>query len=352
MSRWRWILLIIIALGLLAGCGAPSRTVKPQEQVVAQVEAQAKKKAMQQRLLAQVPQTPVKAYQDYQVGPEDLLGVQFFNLEELNRDVRINGQGEVSLPLVETVKVVGLTPQQVEHRLMELYEKRFLKNPQITVFVKEYRHQRVSVTGAVSKPGFYELIGPRTLLEALAIAGGLSESASDVVHLIRRRSSPEPAPAVKVAAGATQSFSPDAETTVIDLRRLLMEGALELNFRIQNGDVIHVPFAGFAYVLGEVRESGKVPVKQDLTVSQAIALAKGINEIAAQNNISVLRFDDQGQRITIPVALDRVTKGEDPDIPVKENDIVVVPDHLGKRTWETMKSLIRGSIGIAYRPVY
>jgi polysaccharide export outer membrane protein len=344
-------LLVFIALGLLAGCGAPSRTVKQQEQVVAQVEAQAKKKAMQQRLLTQVPQTPVKAYQDYQVGPEDLLGVQFFTLDELNRDVRINGQGVISLPLVEMVKVEGLTTQQVEHRLTELYEKRFLRNAQINVFVKEYRHQRVSVTGAVAKPGFYELIGPRTLLEALAIAGGLMESASDVVHLIRRRSVKEPSPAIKVA-GATQSFSLDAETTVIDLRRLLMEGAQELNFRVQNGDVIHVPFAGFAFVLGEVREPGKVPVKQDLTVSQTIALAKGINEVAAQNDISILRFDDQGQRITLKVALDRVTKGEDPDIPIKENDVVVVPDHLGKRTWETMKSLIRGSIGFAYRPVY
>ena len=351
MSLWRWMLLVFIALGLLAGCGAPSRTVKQQEQVVAQVEAQAKKKAMQQRLLTQVPQTPVKAYQDYQVGPEDLLGVQFFTLEELNRDVRVNGQGGISLPLVETVKVEGLTTRQVEHRLTELYEKRFLRNAQINVFVKEYRHQRVSVTGAVAKPGFYELIGPRTLLEALAIAGGLMESASDVVHLIRRRSVKEPSPAIKVA-GATQSFSLDAETTVIDLRRLLMEGAQELNFRVQNGDVIHVPFAGFAFVLGEVREPGKVPVKQDLTVSQTIALAKGINEVAAQNDISILRFDDQGQRITLKVALDRVTKGEDPDIPIKENDVVVVPDHLGKRTWETMKSLIRGSIGFAYRPVY
>jgi polysaccharide export outer membrane protein len=343
-------LLTIIALGLLAGCGAPSRTVKQQEQVVAQVEAQAKKKAMQQRLLTQVPQTPVKAYQDYQVGPEDLLGVQFFTLDELNRDVRVNGRGEISLPLVETVKVEGLTTQQVEHRLTELYEKRFLRNAQINVFVKEYRHQRVAVTGAVAKPGYHELIGPRTLLEALAIAGGLMDTASDVVHLIRRRSIPEPAPAVKVAAGATQSFSPDAETTVIDLRRLLMEGALELNFRVQNGDVIHVPFAGFAFVLGEVREPGKVPVKQELTVTQTVALAKGVTAIAAQNDISILRFDDQGQRITLKVALDRVTKGEDPDIPIKENDIVVVPDHLGKRTWDTMKSLIRGSIGIAYRP--
>jgi polysaccharide export outer membrane protein len=341
-------------LGLVAGC-ASSGVSTQQEKAIAQVksqmqgEPQSKKNSLQYRLLTQGTLSGPKSSQDYQVGPEDLLAVQFLNPAELNREVRVNNQGEISLPLVGSVKVAGLTPQQIERSLMELYQPRYLINPQISVFVKEYRHQRVAVTGAVGKPGTYEMLGPHRLLEVLAMAGGLSETSSDKIHLIRYRSSSGPSKNVGPSSAA-QSFNPNAETIVIDLRRLLMEGVLELNYPIHQGDVVHVPFAGFAYVIGEVREPGKVPVKQDLTVTQAIALAKGPTEIAAQTRITILRLDEQGQRLSLDVDLDQVTSGARTDIPIKENDIVVVPDHMGKRTWRVIKEMFRGSLGLGLRP--
>ena len=141
-------------------------------------------------------------------------------------------------------------------KLIRLYEEgNYLKDPHITVAVKEFRHQRVAVTGAVNKPDSYSLIGPRTLLEMLGMAGGLSDKAGEMAHIIRasRKSSPSKSNTASVA----QSFSPGTETIVVDLNRLLLKGEMELNFPIQNGDVVFVPFAQTAYVFGAREQTGR-----------------------------------------------------------------------------------------------
>ena len=153
------------------------------------------------------------SYKDYKVGPEDLLAIEIFGQDKLNRELRVNGQGEITMPLVGVVKVAGLTPQEIEKRLEELYDAQFLVNPQITVVVKEFRHQRVAVTGAVAKPGTYELIGPRTLLEVLSLAGGFASQTSsipagDVVNVIRHQNAPELAGTKKV--GTSQPSTPQS----------------------------------------------------------------------------------------------------------------------------------------------
>ena len=125
------------------------------------------------------------------MGPEDLLAIEVYGQDKLSRTLRVSGQGDITMPLVGVVKVAGLTPQEIEKRLEELYDAQFLVNPQITVTVKEFRYQRVSVTGAVAKPGTYELIGPRTLLEVLSLAGGLGSQTSP--HTSRRRGQCYPA---------------------------------------------------------------------------------------------------------------------------------------------------------------
>ena len=282
-------------------------------------------------------------YQDYAVGPEDLLEILFYGQDDLNRETRVNGQGEITLPLVETVKVAGQSPQQIEKRLAQLYkEGEFIKQPQLTVTVKEYRHQRVMITGAVMQPGAHELIGPRTLLEMLGKAGGLSDKAGDMVQIIRSQSASDRGKAMKLAP--SKPFSPGSETIVIDLRRLL-SGSMELNFPIKNGDVIHVPFAQMAYVLGAVRKPGEIPLKTSITVSQAVAMSQGLDPVLASDNISILRFDEDGQRITIPVDLDKVTSGIDPDPVLKENDVVFVKENVIRRFFYDFKNLFPGSFG-------
>jgi polysaccharide export outer membrane protein len=212
-----------------------------------------------------------------------------------------------------------------------------LKNPQVAVEVKEFHHQRVAVTGAVLKPGFYEIIGPRSLLEVLSLAGGFSNKptgpeAGDVIHVIRRQSAAEMAKTAK--SGTLMSFAPQTQTTVIDIKRLVSGEAPELNLMVENGDVVHVPFAGTAYVLGGVKKPGNVTVKENLTVSQAVSVAGGVDPLLGTSKIIVMRFDKQGRPMRIETDLSKIHGGKESDILVLDNDaIVVVEGELKKRLW-------------------
>lgn len=340
---------VFLSLGI-AGCGTAG-SYGQQAQLLVQVENQKKQAQMQQQLLTHIHQANPVNYRDYRVGSEDLLEIQVFGHDNLNRQVRVNGQGAISLPLVGEIKIAGLTPQDIERKLMEAYGSEYLRNPQVNVKVKEYRHNRVAVTGAVDKPGQYEMIGPRTLLEMLALAGGLQDKpgakAGDVVHIIRRQKSAEPGH--MMPTGNDRSFSPQAETLVINLRRLLQEGRPELNVPIRHGDVIHVPFAGNAYVLGGVRKPGSVTVKDDLTLTQAVALAGGLDPVLGTQRVDILRLDEKGSPITLSADLASVRTRSQPDIPLKENDVVVVNESSLKKALFVFKELLPGSVGGAYR---
>jgi len=342
---WNTAVLLVAAVGLslLSACGG---STSPQQllaaQSMAQMQSSSPKKQFQQQIIVPATQFPQVDYRDYQVGPEDLLAIEIYGQDKLNREVRVNGEGAIALPLVGVVKVAGLTPHEIETRLMEMYDADYLVKPQITVAVKEFRHHQVAVTGAVGKPGSYEIIGPRSLLEVLSMAGGISNQpgsqAGDVVNVIRNKDSHDQARAAQ--GRPVQPFAPKTETIVIDFRRLLSGRSPDLNVMVGNGDVIHVPFAGTAYVLGGVRKSGEIPVKENLTVSQAIAMAGGIDPLMGTNNITVIRFDENSQPINITRNLNKILARKEPDVPIKDNDVIMVNISGIKKTLYTIRTLL------------
>ena len=115
---------------------------------------------------------------EYRIGPSDLLSVAVFQVEDLDREVRVNNAGQVSLPLIGTVPVAGLTVDEIEHAIAARYAERYLQNPQVSVFVKEFASQRVTVGGSVDKPGIFPITSRMTLLQSIALAGGLDDVAS------------------------------------------------------------------------------------------------------------------------------------------------------------------------------
>lgn len=115
---------------------------------------------------------------DYRIGPNDLLEIDVYGVTDLKRTVRVNSTGMVSLPLIGTVKVAGMTAQEAEAAIAARYGEKFLQDPQISVFIKEFTTQRVTIEGAVAKPGIYPLTGQITLLRAMALAGGRGELAN------------------------------------------------------------------------------------------------------------------------------------------------------------------------------
>jgi protein involved in polysaccharide export with SLBB domain len=162
------------------------------------------------------------------------------------------------------------------------------------------------------------------------MAGGLQDKcgtakAGDVVHVIR------------------QQGDRPAETQVIDLKGLQEQGAKEMNVTIRNGDVVHVPFAGHAYVLGGVRNPGCVAVRDNLSLSQALAMAGGADPVLATNQVSIMRMDANRNPIKISARLDRVLSRQEADVPLQDNDVVVVNVGSVKKGLYVFKQLVPGS---------
>lgn len=130
---------------------------------------------------AQGPSQPSPVYtigREYQIGANDLLDIEILNLENARRTVRVNAAGSITLPLIGSVVVAGLTQQQAEERVASLYGEKYLQDPQVSVFIKEFTTERITVDGQVAKPGIYPLVGQMTLLRVLALAGGFGQIAN------------------------------------------------------------------------------------------------------------------------------------------------------------------------------
>lgn len=128
-------------------------------------------------LTSTLVEKPVTEGEDYPIGPADLLNIEVFQVPELSQTVRVNSKGYISLPLIGSVQISGLTSQQLEVYLAELLSEKYLQNPQVSVFIEEYTSQRVTVAGAINKPGIYPLKGEMTLLQVIAAAQGVTDVA-------------------------------------------------------------------------------------------------------------------------------------------------------------------------------
>jgi polysaccharide biosynthesis/export protein len=124
--------------------------------------------------------------EDYRIAPLDLVEISVFGVQDLNRSVQVSSSGMISLPLIKTVRAAGLTQNQLEQSIAAKLEKTYLQSPQVSVFVKEYNSQRITVDGAVQKPGIFPVVGKVSLLQAVALAQGLSSIADPSGVLVFR----------------------------------------------------------------------------------------------------------------------------------------------------------------------
>lgn len=249
---------------------------------------------------------------EYRIGPQDLLEISVFGLDELNRRVRVSEEGKITLPLLGEVEVEGLTKAELERRLSQLLEKEYMRNPQVTVFILEYRSKRISVLGAVGSPGPYELIGSQTLLEIISQAGGFTSEAGDEIIVMRQLNDGEP------------------KTIKISIEDLILKGDATLNIPLQPDDIINVPIDRLVtvYVFGQVRSPGALAVRKSSipTIVQAIAQAGGFSERAAKGRVLIKRIDKDGREVKIKVNVKAIMKGKKKDIQLKENDVIFVPE--------------------------
>jgi polysaccharide export outer membrane protein len=125
---------------------------------------------------------------DYHIGANDLLEVSVFQIPELARTVRVNSRGLITLPLIGVVKAGGMTGQELEREVAKKLVDGYLQDPQVSVFIKEYTSQKVTIEGSVEKAGVYPLTGRTTLLQAIAQAAGPNDVANyNAIKLVRAR---------------------------------------------------------------------------------------------------------------------------------------------------------------------
>jgi len=250
---------------------------------------------------------------EYRIGPKDLLEITVFELPELNQTVRVSEDGSISLPLLGKVLIESLTKEELEKKLADLLEENYLKKARVTIFIKEYQSKRVSVIGAVGKPGMYELIGRVSLLDMISQAGGLTVGAASELYVIRE------------GKDGIQS------KLTIDLNDLIINNNQNLNIQLMPTDLINIPIDQIinVYVFGAVRNPGALQVKMSkkFTLLQAIAQAGGTAEGASKSGIIIKRKDlKTGKEITNKVNLKDIINGKKPDIELQEGDVVYVPE--------------------------
>lgn len=257
-----------------------------------------------------------KKGQDYLVGPEDLLEISIFEWE-LREETktsafRVSETGYISLPVIGLVYVGGSTVANVRNKIEDTFRSGgFIPDPRISVDIKEFRSNKVSVVGAVRNPGTYTLRqNATTILDILALAGGVSEKAGYLANVIR--------PA-NVAAGKRASIT-------IDLYELVIEGNLSINMVLSRGDVVNVPEAETYSVMGSVQKPGNYPMKRPITVMEGIAEAGGpMEKETAPGEVLLHRKMSTGESVLF-LDLEAIMKGQKKNCYLQPRDVIEVPE--------------------------
>lgn len=231
------------------------------------------------------------------VGPGDQLHIVVLGQPELTTDATVTAAGQVTAPFLGEITVESMSPDTIARQIEKgLKDGGYFRNPQVVVEVVQVRSRLASIYGEVQRPGRYAIEGVLSLLELVALAGGVKTGADDNAVLMRRGLLPgQPREHIEVAVG--NRVAPSQEVQDIEL---------------QPGDVVFIPSAPRFYIYGEVGQPGAYPVEQDLNIMRAIALAGGLNARASENRISIKRVDEfTGQMQEISVALaDPVLPGD------------------------------------------
>ncbi len=266
----------------------------------------------------------------YRIGPGDLLDIRILNRPNLSRDaIRVEGNGMIRMPLIDTeIQAACKTEGELAKEISGKYLK-FYRNPQVDVFVKEYRSVTVSIIGFVNEQGRFQLQRRIRLLELLTYAKGASEKAGQTINIVHS------APVIECQSGSSQP-----EDLAFSSYKLsdTLAGKPEANPYLQAGDIVTLPEAEQVYVVGNVLSPRAIALSEPITLTQAIAMAGGVSKDSKKDKIRIVRHEPGSQtRKEIMVDLVAIEKKKAEDIALLPNDIVNVQAN-------EAKSLLRGLV--------
>ena len=243
---------------------------------------------------------------EFRIGPDDILAISVLDQKDLDQVVTVRPDGKISLIIVGDVEAAGSTAAELSAHLSKAYS-RTVRGAEVTVTIREIRSRLVFLVGHVVRPGPMQLAYEMTVLQALAAAGGPTATADLESAFVLRGSTRIP----------------------VNLYKVLQTGDIRENLKLQPRDTVVVPNAGAVYVQGEVKTPGQIRYTQALTVATAIAAAGGFTPMASPSRVTITRDADgqkQAFRVNVSAILSNPTEVK--DVPLKPNDIIVVPQRL------------------------
>jgi polysaccharide export outer membrane protein len=240
------------------------------------------------------------------IGPGDEVEITVYGAPDLSVHTRVNAEGNISMPLIDYVRIAGLSSSEAQAAIdAKLRQNNIVNDPQVAVYVKEYTSSGISGAGEVTKPGVYSALGPHRLFDILQTAGGLSEKASGSVTISHQGNEQNP--------------------VTVELSKNPAE-MVRSNVELHPGDTVFVAKAAMVYVIGEVTKPGGYILNSTgaVTVLQLVAAAGGPTHAAAVGGTRMLRRTPNGLQ-ELPVPLKALLRGKAADIPVSAEDIIFVP---------------------------
>lgn len=241
--------------------------------------------------------SPVSA-DDYTIGSSDVLTITVYDHDELKTTVRVSDNGIIIFPLIGNVHVGGLKIPAASEKIRSLLADGYIVNPQVNIFIEQFKSKKVIILGQILQPGLMELQGPTSLLELISQAGGMKEDAGETATIKR-------------------TINGEQKTISIDLNALIEQGDSTKNIQILGGDTVSISKKGTCYITGEVNQPNAYPCGRNTTLLKLISLAGGFNGKASDSSIKIVRVINGEKKILEDVEL---------TIPLQPDDIIIVPE--------------------------
>lgn len=227
------------------------------------------------------------------IGPDDLLRISVYGYDDLKTEVRVSAEGKITFPLAGEIEAASKSVFELEKAIADRLEKNgYIQNAQVNISVLERVSQQISVLGYVNRPGRYSLNSDSTVLDLIAMAGGINDMGD-------------------MKAVLSRTINGNRENQQLDLRAYLSKKSDLTNLKMQPGDLLFIPKAPVFYIYGEVQRPGSYRLEPDTTVVKALSIAGGLTLRGTENGIVIKRKDTSGQLHEIDAELSDGLSQED-----------------------------------------
>lgn len=273
----------------------------------------------------------------YHLGAGDVIKISILagGQEQVAKEMVIGDNGDVTVPFIGKLQAAGLTIGELEKRITPPLARDYFVDPQVHLQIAEYKSLQFFISGAVKNPGVYSLDFMPTLMDLIAKSGGVTAERGNLAYVLRGIKDPVQMQAdVAVSEEELTKTIADSRTKplTVNLQRLLDEGDMSENIRLQTGDTVYIPpgtkldqATTKIYVQGQVKKPGVFDYQPGMTALAACILAGGFDQFAAPNRAKIIRHNNNERNI-ISINLKKVETGEEPDMPLQPGDRIHIPE--------------------------